>query len=415
MSRNRGRRNRRIKRKRRKGWIWIVFILVAMLLAAGFWMLGQNYEGTGKDEYKSKPTAAWKETAETDRQSKSQDESTSDFYFRQLSEEEQHIYTSLLKGVSSHRESVEILGADTEKIGKVYQFLLNDHPELFWCSGTLQMTHYPMAEKIELFPEYLYDNEESMRRQKEIESAAQEWLADIPENVSEYEKIKYLYEQIVWRTEYQEGGADDQNIYSVLQNGESVCAGYAKTMQYLAGKAGIFVTYVTGTATDPDTGETQDHAWNLVKCDGKYSYVDTTWADPVWTEEGTQKETIVYDYLCCPQEQLFLTHIPEESVVLPVCDAYEQEYYRKNNRFYENYEKQQICQALREDVEGQKSESALKFGSADAFGQAEVEIREEILPEMVQYLGELYGLSTVEYFYREESAFQKITIYWKYE
>ena len=71
------------------------------------------------------------------------------------------------------------------------------------------------------------------------------------------------------------------SIYSVLQNGESVCAGYAKTMQYLAGKAGIFVTYVTGTATDPDTGETQDHAWNLVKCDGKYSYVDTTWADPV--------------------------------------------------------------------------------------------------------------------------------------
>ena len=75
-------------------------------------------------------------------------------------------YTSLLKGVSLHRESVEILGADTEKIGKVYQFLLNDHPELFWCSGTLQMTHYPMAEKIELFPEYLYDSEESMRRQK---------------------------------------------------------------------------------------------------------------------------------------------------------------------------------------------------------------------------------------------------------
>ncbi|MFQ6828101.1 MAG: hypothetical protein ACLRUZ_15155 [Faecalimonas sp.] len=79
-----------------------------------------------------------------------------------------------------------------------------------------------------------------------------------------------------------------------------------------------------------------------MKCDGKYSYVDTTLADPVSTGEGTQMETIVYDYLCCPQEQLFLTHIPEESVVLPVCDAYEQEYYRKNNRFYENYEKQQI-------------------------------------------------------------------------
>lgn len=47
MSRNH-RRNRRIKRKRRKGWIWIVLILVAMLAAAGFWMLGRNYEGAEK-------------------------------------------------------------------------------------------------------------------------------------------------------------------------------------------------------------------------------------------------------------------------------------------------------------------------------------------------------------------------------
>ena len=121
MSRNH-KRNRRIKRKRRKGWIWIVFILITMLAAAGFWMLGRNYEGAEKNEYKFKITAEWKETAETDRQSESQDESTSDFYFRQLSEEEQRIYTSLLKGVSLHRESVEILGADTEKIGKFISF-----------------------------------------------------------------------------------------------------------------------------------------------------------------------------------------------------------------------------------------------------------------------------------------------------
>ena len=48
MSRNRGRRNRKDKEEKAKRMDWIVFILVAMLLAAGFWMLGQNYEGTGK-------------------------------------------------------------------------------------------------------------------------------------------------------------------------------------------------------------------------------------------------------------------------------------------------------------------------------------------------------------------------------
>ena len=144
MSRNH-RRNRRIKRKRRKGWIWIVFILVAMLLAAGFWMLSRNYEGTGKDEYKSKPTAEWKETAETDRQSKSQDESTSDFYFRQLSEEEQHIYTSLLKGVSSHRESVEILGAETDKLSLFFLYLLLGFPQIPGVRRLLSRDSYKCA------------------------------------------------------------------------------------------------------------------------------------------------------------------------------------------------------------------------------------------------------------------------------
>ena len=130
-------------------------------------------------------------------------------------------------------------------------------------------------------------------------------MRDIPENVSEYEKIKYLYEQIVWRTEYQEDGTDDQNIYSVLQKW-GVCLCRICQDNAVSGREGRnFCHLCEGTATDPDTGETQDHAWNLVKCDGKYSYVDTTWADPVWTGEGTQMETIVYDYLCCPQEQLF--------------------------------------------------------------------------------------------------------------
>ena len=39
------------------------------------------------------------------------------------------------------------------------------------------------------------------------------------------------------------------SIYSVLVNGESVCAGYARTTQYLLERLNVFCTYVTGTAT----------------------------------------------------------------------------------------------------------------------------------------------------------------------
>lgn len=400
---------RRVRRQRRRhrGSLLFALLAVSILIAISLLFLENK-----KNQSKMSRDA---ERSDSGTYKKEQMENLPEFYFQQLSEDEQKIYKSLLDCVSSHCESTEVEGAESETVGKVYQFLLNDHPGLFWCSGTLQMTSYPLSGKIKVIPEYLYDSEESRRRQKEIEKAVELWLADLPEDGSEYDKLKYIYEQIVWRTEYQDGGEDNQNICSVLLYGKSVCAGYARTMQYLAGRAGIFAGYVTGTAKDPETGRMQDHAWNLVKCDGAYSFVDPTWADPVWNGEGERLDNIVYDYLCCPQEELFLTHTPDSGIVLPVCDAYDQEYYRKNGRFYEIYAEETIWQAIREDIERQEAASVLKFGTTEAFLQAEERIREVILPEMVQYLGELYGLSEVQYSYRGEKNLRKITLYWRYE
>ena len=61
---------------------------------------------------------------------------------------------------------------------------------------------------------------------------------------------------------------------------QSVCAGYSKATQYLLEQLGVFCTYVTGKTT-----EGGNHAWNLVKCNGDYYYVDTTWGDPVFQQE----------------------------------------------------------------------------------------------------------------------------------
>ena len=87
--------------------------------------------------------------------------------------------------------------------------------------------------------------EEQKDREQEIREEAREWLAGAPGEAGDFEKIQYVYETIVDQVEYKEEAPDGQNIYSVLVNRQSVCAGYAKATQYLLEQLGVFCTYVT--------------------------------------------------------------------------------------------------------------------------------------------------------------------------
>ena len=57
-----------------------------------------------------------------------------------------------------------------------------------------------------------------------------------------------------------EGAPDNQNIYSALVGKRTVCAGYARSAQYLLQKMGMECIYVTGTCANGEA-----HAWNQVK------------------------------------------------------------------------------------------------------------------------------------------------------
>lgn len=334
------------------------------------------------------------------------------FYYSQLGEDQQLVYCELLQGVENMTETIPVHAGEGMDTAEIYRYLIYDRPELFWCDGSTRMTIYETY--TEVSPGYTCTKERRDERQAQIESAAQMCLEGMSAELSEYEKIKYIYEYIVYHVDYDLDAPDNQNIYSALVGGSSVCAGYSRAMQYLLDRAGIEAIYVTGQITGQGS-----HAWNIVKCDGSYYQADVTFADPVFLQEETgeklSSDSINYDYLCCTDAEILTDHVPDDFVVYPVCDSDDLNYYKINGMYYETFDSQLLLQNMNDSIYAGEDSFVCKFASEEIYGIAEQQMIDTLLPQAAQNLASAYGLEHVTYSYTADPLHHKITMFWNYQ
>ena len=329
------------------------------------------------------------------------------YYYNQLAQEERTAYKEILQGVQEEKKEIYVHSGDAKRTNALFQYVLKDFPDIFWCDGSATTTAYEKGEAYTVLePKYLCEGEEKERKQTEIENVAAECLAGVSQDASDYEKILYVYEYIVNTVDYDAQAEDNQNIYSVFVHKRSVCAGYSKATQYLLERMGVFCTYVTGTA-----GNGASHAWNLVQCEGDYYYVDTTWGDPLFQEK---EDNISYDYMCCDDTQLFRTHTPDDDTELPACTQMEWYYYVVNGMYYESYDSEEALKIMNQDIAGGKSQTVFKYADDTAYQAAAEDIFGDPLSRAVKNLARQYGLSKVHYQYLNDETVNKIIIYWEY-
>lgn len=323
-----------------------------------------------------------------------------------LSEAEQIWYRDMerILGGFGEQENLSEEGLDAglgeENIDKIFQCVLSDHPELFYVDGYsyTKYTRKDILTAVEFSGTYNVDLDTAVERAGAIELAASEILAGIPDGASDYDKVKYVYETLIRRTDYDLNAADNQNIYSVFVNHVSVCQGYAKAAQYLLGRLGVACTLVLGTV---ETGE--GHAWNLVKVDGEFYYVDTTWGDVSYqmeenaSQEGDAGEgspyaampDINYDYLNVTTEELLRTHSIGGSVPMPVCTASEANYYVREGAYFSSYDREQMAALFQSALENGRRDVTIKCADEACY----LEIMEQLIDgqEIFQYLTEPEG------------------------
>lgn len=352
----------------------------------------------------------------------------SKFYYQQLNEEEQTVYQELLQGILDHEEQIYVHSQEPGRTNDLIVDVLKDHPEIFWSDGTASSTSYSGLQNYTVVtPGYLYSKEECEKKQAQIDAAVSECLSGISGNASDYDKILYAYEYIVNHVDYDDTAEDNQNICSVFIGKKSVCAGYSKAMQYLMEKQGVFCTYVTGTVTssfeDEDGDKQMPHAWNLVKCNGDYYYVDVTWGDPIFqeSEEDTEnvmedetRDNISYDYMLCDDAELFRTHTLDSGAELPSCTKMDANYYVVNGMYYTEYNGQTALKAMNQAISERETKVVLKYADESIYAAAKEDILQNEIRRAAQNLAQWYHLSEVSYSYVDDTKMNKITIFWKY-
>lgn len=328
-----------------------ILLLCMLVLTGALYAAGKGLSRSESSLYRQEDMAAegakrnLPEQVLTQTDEELREEQEGCYAFGKLSEEEQEVYLEILEALIHFRENVRLSSCDKELISRVFQCVLNDHPEIFYVEG-YSYTEYTLGsilKKITFTGSYRFSQAEVEEKQEQIDSYVNQCLSGMPEDADEYEKVKYVYEYLIHHTDYDAAAKDSQNICSVFLERKSVCQGYAKATQYLLNRAGVFATLVLGRVVG---GE--GHAWNLVRIDGEYYYVDTTWGDASYQAVGGSDypvekiPTINYDYLCVTTEQMEQTHTQENVVEMPECNSMDANFYVREGVYFTDFDEEKI-------------------------------------------------------------------------
>lgn len=330
------------------------------------------------------------------------EEGHQEYYFKQLTEEEQRVYRELLKGIRAREKEFYLTISDDDSIDRSYHAVLKDHPEIFWVHNRekIYKTTYSDSDYCVFTPGYTYTDSEIDEIQTAMEQSFQEVRALIPEDAGDYEKVRIVYTYVIDHTQYQTG-EDDQSIAGVFWKKSAVCAGYAGAVQYLLERMDIPCIYVDGSTK----GSTEGHAWDIVKIGQEYYYVDATNGDQPDFLNGDaaqleEHKTIIYDYLCPFPEEYEKTYTPSEELTVPACTAKNLDFYVLNQGYFEDYSWQDIYDYCKMRLDNGAAVVRFKFGSQEAFSKACQELLDDgVVQNVAQYYMKLHGLGQVEYHY----------------
>lgn len=102
-------------------------------------------------------------------------------------------------------------------------------------------------------------------------------LSRVNNDWSDFEKVLYIHDYLTTHCEY-DLTYSHYSAYSAIVDKTAVCQGYSLAFKDLMNRLNVPCEMVTSS--------TLNHAWNAVKVDSHWYYIDVTWDDPIYDRLG---------------------------------------------------------------------------------------------------------------------------------
>ncbi|MBQ8312698.1 MAG: hypothetical protein IJX84_05785 [Clostridia bacterium] len=246
-------------------------------------------------------------------------------YYPHLTVPQQQIFDLAYAGAAQGESRVELPDATAyDDACAALDALMLDCPELCALSGQYSVGYYRDVPQEAIYIDLSYTL--PVESQQQLVQAASGLVEQA--RGEEFEREWFLHDALCQLVTYDVSAVNQHNAYGALVEGSAVCDGYAKAMALLLRLAGMEAGVAQGVMLE--TGAS--HAWNLVKVEGSYTWLDVTNDD--------QPDLTTYFYYNITDEWLARSH-RLESTGLPQCDDRSVNWHVRNHRFVNNAEEMQ--------------------------------------------------------------------------
>ena len=154
--------------------------------------------------------------------------------------------------------------------------ILNERADTFYVSNGFSYSYTTSGYIYDLYVSY--SDKYTEADVQDFYHAADKIVSQITPDMTDEQKLLYIHDYLVTHCQYDVSVFTDSlnakyNAYNVLIEHCAVCQGYSEAFKYLCDAVGIECYVVTSDEIN--------HAWNLVKLDGVYYFIDCTWDDPL--------------------------------------------------------------------------------------------------------------------------------------